>query len=234
MTGVATYETRRGEIETYFDRTAADTWKRLTSDAPLGRIRTSVRAGRDAMRDALLAMLPADLSGRRILEAGCGTGALSIEAARRGAEIVAIDLSPTLVAHAAAQAGEAGFGKQIRFIAGDMLDGSLGRFDHVVLMDSLIHYDAPDAVAALATLAMRTDGSIVFTVAPKTPALTLMHMTGRLFPRADRAPSIVPVEAGRLAAGIEAHPALAGWDVGRDSRITSFFYKSHARELVRA
>ena len=39
-----------------------------------------------------------DLSGRRVLDAGCGTGTLAIELARRGAEVVAIDISPTLVA----------------------------------------------------------------------------------------------------------------------------------------
>ncbi len=32
-----------------------------------------------------------------MLDAGCGTGALAVEAARRGAEVVAIDLSATLV-----------------------------------------------------------------------------------------------------------------------------------------
>ena len=46
----ANYLERRGEIETYFDRTAADAWARLTSDAPVGRVRASVRAGRDRMR----------------------------------------------------------------------------------------------------------------------------------------------------------------------------------------
>ena len=81
------------EIEHYFDRTAADTWARLTSDAPVGRIRATVRAGRDRMRATLLSWLPEDLHGRRILDAGCGTGALAIEAARRGADVVAIDLS---------------------------------------------------------------------------------------------------------------------------------------------
>ena len=44
---VATYLERRGELKTYFDRTAVDVWARLTSDAPVGRIRATVRAGRD-------------------------------------------------------------------------------------------------------------------------------------------------------------------------------------------
>ena len=234
MGNAAAYEIRRGEIETYFDRTAAETWKRLTSDAPVGRIRATVRAGRDAMRANLLSMLPADLGGRRILDAGCGTGALAIELARRGAEIVAIDLSPTLVAHAEALAGEAGVAAAIRFSAGDMLAPGFGRFDHVVLMDSLIHYEEPDAVASLASLAIRTNVSIAFTFAPRTTMLATMHAAGRLFPRNDRAPSIVPVAEQRLRASIERHPGLAGWEIGRDARISSGFYKSHAMELVRS
>ncbi len=94
----AGYAARRGELKTYFDRTAADAWSKLTSDAPVSRIRATVRAGRDAMRAQLLSWLPADLSGRRVLDAGCGTGAFAVELARRGADVVAIDLSPTLVA----------------------------------------------------------------------------------------------------------------------------------------
>ncbi len=84
----------------YFDRTAVDAWKRLTSDAPVNRIRATVRAGRDEMRNTMLSWLPDDLRGKRVLDAGCGTGALSVEAARRGAHVIAIDLSPTLVEHA--------------------------------------------------------------------------------------------------------------------------------------
>ncbi len=90
-----TYQQRRGQLETYFDRTAVAAWARLTSDAPVGRIRATVRAGRDDMRATLLDWLPADLHGKRLLDAGCGTGALALEAARRGAHVVAIDLSAT-------------------------------------------------------------------------------------------------------------------------------------------
>ena len=80
------YRQRRSELQTYFDRTASETWARLTSDAPVSGIRRTVRAGRDRMRATLLDWMPADLKGMRILDAGCGTGALSFEAARRGAD----------------------------------------------------------------------------------------------------------------------------------------------------
>ncbi|MCQ0986365.1 magnesium protoporphyrin IX methyltransferase [Jiella marina] len=234
MSAIGTYEVRRGEIETYFDRTAADTWKKLTSDAPLGRIRASVRAGRDAMRASLLAMLPDDLAGRRILDAGCGTGAMAIALAERGAEVVAIDLSPTLVSHARELAVVAGQGAAIRFESGDMLSPALGRFDHVVLMDSLIHYEPGDAAATLAGLAERTGRSIVFTLAPKTPMLAAMHRVGRLFPRSDRAPSIVPVAIDRFSRTLTTSQGLTGWRVERQKRVMSGFYKSHGMELVRA
>ena len=69
-----TYEATRTQVETYFDRTATRTWERLTSDAPVSRIRETVRLGRDQMRALLMAALPEDLSGARVLDAGCGTG----------------------------------------------------------------------------------------------------------------------------------------------------------------
>lgn len=224
------YLARRGEIEHYFDRTASQAWARLTSDAPLGRIRTSVRAGRDQMRETLLAWLPADLRGARLLDAGCGTGALAVEAARRGAEVVAIDLSPTLVNLAAERLPRELAGR-ISFMAGDMLDTGHGRFDHVVAMDSLIHYDGPDAVRALEQLARRTTGSIVFTHVPSTPLLVTMRAVGRLFPRGDRAPSVVPVATTALRHLIRHEPGLAGWRLERSQRVSSGFYTSQAMEL---
>ena len=66
-------------LENYFDRTAAAAWAKLTSDAPVGRIRATVRAGRDTMRETLLSWLPQDMRGLRVLDAGCGTGALAME-----------------------------------------------------------------------------------------------------------------------------------------------------------
>ena len=229
----AGYTQRRGEIETYFDRTAVQAWARLTSDAPVGRIRATVRAGRDRMRATLLGWLPGDLRGRRLLDAGCGTGALAVEAARRGAQVVAIDLSPTLVALARERLpGDLGTGS-VELCAGDMLDPALGSFDHVVAMDSLIHYEAPDAVRALTRLAERTRHSMAFTFAPRTPALSAMHAVGRLFPRGDRAPAIVPLAEPQLASLIAAEPVFAGWRHRDSQRIASGFYTSQAHHWSR-
>ena len=226
-----TYHTRRSEMLQYFDRTAADAWKRLTSDAPVNRIRATVRAGRDEMRNTMLSWLPEDLRGKRVLDAGCGTGTFSVEAARRGAHVIAIDLSPTLVQHAQERLPKDLGEGSIEFHVGDLLDPSLGRFDHVVAMDSLIHYRASDAVRVLAGLAERTDSSIVFTFAPRTFLLTLMWTAGRLFPRGDKSPAIEPVGQRKIARRV--NKGLDGWHTARTHRVNRGFYISQALEVVR-
>jgi magnesium-protoporphyrin O-methyltransferase len=253
------YAERRGQIEHYFDRTAAQAWARLTSDAPVSGIRATVRAGREAMRATLVSWLgtepaaassasatdsPASASsaasavygqrlvGRTVLDAGCGTGLLSFDAARLGAHVTAIDLSPTLVGLASQRLpSDLGVGR-VAFRSGDMLDPALGHFDHLVAMDSLIHYAPEQAVSALSTLAPRVRRSMVFTFAPSNPLLQAMMMVGKWFPRADRSPAIVPVRFDRLCRLLRETEALAGWTLGRRQRVSRGFYTSEALELL--
>lgn len=227
----ASFAARRSDLEHYFDRTARDAWAQLTSDAPVSKIRATVRAGRDRMRATLLSWLPENLDGASLLDAGCGTGALSVEAAQRGAQVTAVDVSEGLVS-VARDRTPAHLASRIDWRAGDMTAQG-GRFDHVVAMDSLIHYEPADVVRALARLAAPTTRSVVFTFAPRTPLLTLMWVAGRAFPRSDRAPAIVPVTLDGLSQAIAAAPELSGWRPGRTSRVQSGFYTSQALELIR-
>lgn len=227
----ASWSRYRGQLETYFDRTAFEAWKTITTDAPVSGIRATVRAGRTAMRNMLLDWLPGDLTGLRLLDAGCGTGALAVEAALRGAHVTAIDISGQLVDIARERAPADLDGGSIEWRVGDMLSPELGEFDHVVAMDSLIHYPQADIVATIAALAARTRRSIEFTFAPRTPALTVLHNVGKLLPRADRAPAIIPVSKVALKAAFAT--ALPGWSQPRCERISGGFYKSQALELVR-
>ena len=205
------YGATRDRVATYFDRSATQVWERLTSDAPVSRIRQTVREGRDQMRALMLSRLPADLRGMRILDAGCGTGAMSAELAQRGAEVVGIDIAPRLIDIARARLPQ-GLESRVTFAAGDMLSADLGRFDAAVAMDSLIYYTEPDLIRALETLGARIPQT-VFTVAPRTPLLMAMWHAGKLFPRADRSPTMVPHAHARLA---RRAPGLA--HAGRVSR----------------
>lgn len=228
-----TYQRRRGQLEDYFDRTAMDAWKRLTSDAPVSGIRATVRAGRDQMRATLLSSLPPDLTGRKIFDAGCGTGAMSVELARRGADVLAVDLSPNLISIARERTpDDLGLGT-IEYASGDMLSATSHDFDHIIAMDSLIHYPIDDMVRVIETFSYSCRRSILFTFAPRTPMLTVMHAVGRLFPRSDRAPAIEPVSEARLRKRIDQSFDLGPWRTGTSQRITSGFYLSHALELTR-
>ena len=226
------YTNTRGQLEDYFDRTASETWARLTSDAPVSKIRQTVRAGRDRMRAALLAHLPQNLYGTRVLDAGCGVGQLSAELAKRGADVVAVDISPNLLGVARSRIAP-DIAARIDFQAGDMLADDLGTFDHIVAMDSLIHYAPDDIVGALVRLSHRTRTSIHFTVAPRTPLLTVMHAAGKLFPRGDKSPAIQPITESRLRRFCSQDPALRRWKFPVSERIKSGFYISQALRLTR-
>ncbi|MGB1264254.1 MAG: magnesium protoporphyrin IX methyltransferase [Nereida ignava] len=218
------YDRTLSRVETYFDQTATKTWERLTSDAPVSRVRETVRAGRDRMRETMLNTL-GDLRGKRILDAGCGAGQMTHELALRGAEVIAVDISPSLVEIARKRLPDA-LSHQVTFHAGDMLDPALGDFDHVVAMDSLIYYDAADINRSISTLFQRTSGKIVFTVAPRTPFLMAFFGMGKLFPRRDRSPVMIPHAPKKLA-------RLVDGNLRSVARISSGFYISECLEVTK-
>ena len=217
------YTATRERVEHYFDRSATKVWERLTSDAPVSGIRATVRAGRDRMRALMLAELPADLRGARVLDAGCGTGTMAVELAQRGAQVVAVDISPALIDIARKRAPE---GLGIQWQAGDMLDPALGRFDHILAMDSMIYYSAADIADLLHKAAPRLSGKFVFTLAPRTPALMALWRLGKLFPRADRSPVMIPHRAADIRTAMKL--AQVPGRLAEVNRVNSGFYISQA------
>jgi magnesium-protoporphyrin O-methyltransferase len=221
------YQQSRTKLETYFDKTARKAWEDLTSDVPVSGIRATVRKGRDEMRDLLLSTLPSDMHGMRLLDAGCGTGALAITAAQRGADVVAIDVSHGLIDVAQKRAPS---NLNIDWRVGDMRSHNLGIFDHVIAMDSLIHYDENDIISVLKAWSQRAN-EIAFTFAPGTAMLRTMHFVGKAFPRGDRSPAIKPVSEMRLSHDIG--EALPEWSIAFTQRVSSGFYKSQAMGISR-
>jgi magnesium-protoporphyrin O-methyltransferase len=221
------YLTRRTEIETYFDRTAVGAWEKLTSDAPVSGVRARVRAGRDELRATLLSYLPADLRGVTILDAGCGTGALAVEAAKRGAKVTAIDLSPQLVAVAHERLPA---GLDVTFLSGDMLDPALGKFDYVIGMDSIIHYPTKDMINIIEALSRMATKAMIFSFPPRTLPLAILWGVGKLFPRGDKSPAIEPQAPKKLRTALA---RINGVALGRNHRVATGFYISEAQELIR-
>ena len=80
-----------------------------------------------------------------VLDAGCGTGRVAVELARRGARVLGVDADPDMIAAARAKAPE------LRWLCADLAglevpDGA--RFDVVVLAGNVIPYVAPASRAA--------------------------------------------------------------------------------------
>ncbi|MEX0310358.1 MAG: magnesium protoporphyrin IX methyltransferase, partial [Tateyamaria sp.] len=75
----------------------------------------------------------------------------------------------------------------------------------------------------------RVSGPIVFTVAPRTPALMAMWYAGKAFPRSDRSPVMIPHAHPKLAKAAKASGVRRM--LRPVDRITSGFYISEAMEL---
>jgi tRNA (mo5U34)-methyltransferase len=90
--------------------------------------------------------LPADLTGKTVLDIGCNAGFYSMEMAKRGAaRVVGIDSDPRYLAQAQLAAETLGFADRIELRQLDVYDvGALGeRFDVVVFMGVLYHLRHP-------------------------------------------------------------------------------------------
>ena len=221
------YVKTRDRLERYFDRTASKTWEVLTSDLPVSGIRARVRSGRVKMRNILLSSLPSNLTGVRVLDAGCGTGQITFELARRGADVVGVDISKNLI-NVAKDRMPSNLSPKIQFEIGDMLSGEYGNFDYVVAMDSLIHYDAEDISIALEQLSKSTIRSISFSIAPKTAFLSSMLILGKLLPQSDRSPRIAPVSLEALNLCLKSRDILKNSQARTLRRVRASFYVSEA------
>jgi 2-polyprenyl-3-methyl-5-hydroxy-6-metoxy-1,4-benzoquinol methylase len=90
--------------------------------------------------------------GDPVLDAGCGPGVHSIRAAVYGCRVTAMDLSTTMLRHAASRARAAGVADRIDFREGDLTKPDLGQtFGAVFSWGVIIH--VPDTEAALDGLA---------------------------------------------------------------------------------
>jgi SAM-dependent methyltransferase len=110
-----------------------------------------------------------DGSVRQILDLGCGTGNHAIPLAKQGYEVVGVERSADMLAHAQDKAAKASLKSPPTFHRGDLRDVELGRhFDAVLMMFAVLGYqqENADVLAALRTARrhLRPAGLLLFDV----------------------------------------------------------------------
>lgn len=98
--------------------------------------------------------------GMKLLDVACGTGNVSIPAARTGANVTGLDIAPNLLQQARKRAESEGL--KIEFIEGDAerLPQEAGQFDVVTSMYGAMFAPRPDMVASEFTRVCRSGGLI--------------------------------------------------------------------------
>ena len=177
-----TYFARRDQLEQYFDRTAVEMWKRMTSDAPLSRrprdrARRARRDARDHSRLAAARPSGGSRSRRRLRDRRARVRTRQARRDGRRCRRLA-NSGRTRAGKSAISTGRGA----ATFAVGDMLDSSLGEFDYVVAMDSLIHYEGRGHRAH------RVDASHADAIRDRLhrgashTGATVMHALGKAFP----------------------------------------------------
>jgi SAM-dependent methyltransferase len=113
--------------------------------------------------------------GTVVLDVGCGTGVVALSAARLGARVTGIDLTPELIAHAKENASI--MGVEVDFREGDVEALAFDDASFDVVVSQFAHMFAPRADVALREMlrVLKPGGTIAFATWPPE------HFVGKMF-----------------------------------------------------
>lgn len=138
-------------------------------------------------------------SGQKVLDVACGTGVVAVTAARRGARVSALDLSPALLERAGQNAEIAAV--DIAFNEGDVEALPYGDASFDVVLSQFGHIFAPRPAVTVREMlrVLKTGGRIAFSTWPPE------HYTGLMFALIARYSPALPPDTDQPAP-----PALWG------------------------
>lgn len=154
------------------------------------------------------------MSGARVVDVGCGGGILAESMARRGAQVLGVDLSVKPLKVARLHALESGVtGLEYREVAVEALaDEQAGQFDAVTCMEMLEHVPDPASVVRACAKLVRPGGRVFFSTLNRNAKSFLLAIVGaehvlKMLPKGthEYARFLRPSELARFAreAGLE-------------------------------
>jgi len=149
----------------------------------------------------------AALSGKAVLDVGCGGGILSESMAARGAQVTGIDMGEAPLEVARLHLLESGQEVEYRRIpVEELADEMPGQFDVVTCMEMLEHVPDPASVIAACARLVKPGGQVFFSTLNRNPKSYLFAIVGaeyvlRMLPKGthDFAKFIRPSELTRWA-----------------------------------
>ena len=156
----------------------------------------------------------AAISGKTILDIGCGGGILSESMAQRGAEVTGIDLSDKALAVARLHLLESGNRVNYQKIAAEELASqAAGSFDIVTCMEMLEHVPNPASTIAACAALVKPGGHVFFSTINRNAKAYALAVVGaeyllKLLPKGthDYAKFIKPSELSRWAKSVGLEP----------------------------
>ena len=134
-------------------------------------------------------MRQTDLTGKRVLDVGCGGGLLSEPMARLGAEVVGADAAERNIPVARVHAQDQGLEIDYRHTtAEELATGEAGQYDVVTCLEMLEHVPDPAEVVRSCTDLLRPGGHVFFSTINRNPKSFVFAIVGaeyilRLLPR---------------------------------------------------
>ena len=122
----------------------------------------------------------APLKGQRVLDVGCGGGILADAMARKGADVLGIDLAEKSLKVAQLHALEAGTSQiTYRLVAAEALAAEMpDQFDVVTCMEMLEHVPDPASVVQACARLAKPGGWVFFSTINRNPKSFLMAILG--------------------------------------------------------
>jgi 2-polyprenyl-6-hydroxyphenyl methylase/3-demethylubiquinone-9 3-methyltransferase len=130
-----------------------------------------------------------DLSGKKVLDVGCGGGILTEALARQGAYATGIDLSKDSIEAAKFHAAQQGLNVEYRYEnIEETVSKHAGEFDVITCMEMLEHVPEPGKIIAACSRLLKPGGHAFFSTINRTPKAFLFVIFGgeyilRLLPR---------------------------------------------------